>query len=274
MNVKDIRIKYTGTNGSGTFSTVPGSTGDLSLDAERIDDTILGENYSSEYPGLIEWTLSTTAYYKGHAGYEAQIKKEGAEMSAQSLELTMEAEEIDVSDLPTVQANKGFRVKEPGLRTVEVTVSGFYKNMGLIWDLQKRDIVVITIKPSYTESDAASGYFYMVSDGLSGDVGPPENEELTFSLATQESIDSSSSVPSQAFNWETSNLPEAITDSIHSFLNHESLGVGYLPQGTDNDSSGGGAVHGRAFVSSLGLSAGTDGNVEFSIDLVGAREVS
>jgi len=60
-----------------TWYTIPGSDADLNSDGDSVDDTILGQTFSSNITGLITWSASGNAYYKGFAGYVADLKKAG-----------------------------------------------------------------------------------------------------------------------------------------------------------------------------------------------------
>lgn len=60
-----------------TYANLPGSSGDFSIEAEGLDDTIFGMSFSSTETGLQSWTMSTNALWKGIAGYVATIKKTG-----------------------------------------------------------------------------------------------------------------------------------------------------------------------------------------------------
>ena len=70
---KKIKVSSDGIN----FFTITGQGGSLSFDGEDIDDTILGQCFKSSQTGLINSTISSSAFYKGFAGYEANIKKGG-----------------------------------------------------------------------------------------------------------------------------------------------------------------------------------------------------
>ncbi len=67
---KEIRISD---DDGSTWHVLPGSTGEFSPEGETIEDTIFGYNYQSQLTGLISWTLSANAMYKGFAGYHAQL---------------------------------------------------------------------------------------------------------------------------------------------------------------------------------------------------------
>jgi len=60
-----------------TYYVMPGTSGDFNVEGEGITDTIFGQTFNSSETGLISWTTSSNAYWKGFAGYNATIKKSG-----------------------------------------------------------------------------------------------------------------------------------------------------------------------------------------------------
>jgi len=60
-----------------TYFTFPGDTAALDSTATDIKDTVFGQNWESGQTGLAEWTMSANGFYKGFAGYVAQIRKGG-----------------------------------------------------------------------------------------------------------------------------------------------------------------------------------------------------
>lgn len=65
-----------------TYYGLPGSQGEISREAASAEDTIFGETFRSNFPGIIGWSLNGNAVYKGFAGYQATIKKVGTATSA------------------------------------------------------------------------------------------------------------------------------------------------------------------------------------------------
>ncbi len=65
-------------DGGSNYFTFPGATGDLTRDAEGLSDTVFGQTFESQEIGLIGWQVSANAFYKGFAGYQADIKKPGS----------------------------------------------------------------------------------------------------------------------------------------------------------------------------------------------------
>jgi len=58
-----------------TLYTLPGSQGEMSYEAGDVDDTIFGQDFKSSEVSLINWNITSNAYFKGFAGYVADLKK-------------------------------------------------------------------------------------------------------------------------------------------------------------------------------------------------------
>ncbi len=74
MAAKKIQIS---TDGGTIYADLPGSEGSFEIDAEAIDDTILGNTYQSNEVGLVGWKVSSNGIFKGFAGYLAEIYEPG-----------------------------------------------------------------------------------------------------------------------------------------------------------------------------------------------------
>lgn len=70
------RVRVSDDNGV-NYYTLPGSTAELSNETADIEDTVFGQDFASSETGLIAWQITSNAYYKGFAGYIADIKKVG-----------------------------------------------------------------------------------------------------------------------------------------------------------------------------------------------------
>lgn len=64
-----------------TYYNLPGNTGEFNNEASSIDDTVFGQDFQSNESGLINWNVSAAAFYKGFAGYQAKLKKQGISTS-------------------------------------------------------------------------------------------------------------------------------------------------------------------------------------------------
>ena len=65
MGAKVIQIS---SDGGSNWNNLPGSTGAFSADAESVDDTILGQTFSSSDIGLQGWSVSSDGIFKGFSG--------------------------------------------------------------------------------------------------------------------------------------------------------------------------------------------------------------
>lgn len=74
MAAKTLQTSLDDTN----YFGLPGNSGDISLDAANLDDTIFGQNYLSNQPGLIKWSVKAQAFFKGFAGYVCKLNLTGA----------------------------------------------------------------------------------------------------------------------------------------------------------------------------------------------------
>lgn len=74
MGAKVIRVSD---DSGATWKTLPGATGSFDGDNETQDDTIFGNSYRSQEVGLLTWQMGANAFYKGFAGYLAEIYEPG-----------------------------------------------------------------------------------------------------------------------------------------------------------------------------------------------------
>jgi hypothetical protein len=71
------KIQVSDDNGTNWYD-LPGSTGSFSVQGEALDDTILGQSFQSNHPGIIDWQISSNAIWKGFAGYLAEVFQAGS----------------------------------------------------------------------------------------------------------------------------------------------------------------------------------------------------
>jgi hypothetical protein len=60
-----------------TFSTLPGSSGEISIESSDNDNTIFGNVFSSSLPGVKDWSLSGNAWLRQTPGFKATVKRQG-----------------------------------------------------------------------------------------------------------------------------------------------------------------------------------------------------
>ena len=85
MATKTIQVSADGVN----YFTVPGDSGDFSAESASLNDTIFGQDFSSNQSGLITWTVSSNARWRGFAGYCAKVKKSGTPTGFSAAPMTL-----------------------------------------------------------------------------------------------------------------------------------------------------------------------------------------
>lgn len=110
MASKEIQLS---TDSGTTWNTLPGSTGTMQVNGTEIDDTILGQTFKSSQPGLLDWSVSSNALYKGFAGYVAAVNITGI-----STTITAEAANLVSGQIYQI-TNVAHRVLD---RTVAISV--------------------------------------------------------------------------------------------------------------------------------------------------------
>ena len=56
------------------WQTLPGGSGEISFEAGQISDNVFGATFESSEAGIISWSVTGQALYKGFAGYNADVK--------------------------------------------------------------------------------------------------------------------------------------------------------------------------------------------------------
>jgi len=84
MGAKRIRVS---SDGGTVWYTLPGNQGELRNEAGQIVDTVFGQIFESNQPGLIASDVMANGLFKGFAGYVATIKK----ISGAAVAMTAEA---------------------------------------------------------------------------------------------------------------------------------------------------------------------------------------
>lgn len=346
MAAKEVQISV---DAGVTWRTLPGSTGAFNEETTSIDDTIFGNIYASAEAGLIAWTISAEAIWKGFAGYKADLKEIGTGVAAtgeamsldsgqiysiddttkeiwdrestitvydgttdvtsevewydylfgrikfvdtytvlgavtidvtyfptstlgkgNSYTLTMTANMIDNSDFPTTQANGGYRTYEAGLRTVELELGGIFDaTVDAHTKLNTRDTIIVEIDPAGDGYSVGRGFFRMMSNAQSGDVGALEESTLNFSLNVPDD-----DFMLQPFGWKHdvgTTLSQAVQDILGKWLDtaDNTFMARYLPEGTTGNSPLDG-VEGDVLLTDVSLSGGLDDMNVFTAELQGS----
>jgi hypothetical protein len=179
-----------------------------------------------------------------------------------SFTLTQTVQTLDKTDFPTARANNGYRVFDPGLRTVSLEIGGFYDSTSEFWTvLEGRENIVIEINPDGSGLSRARGVFKLVTRNQSGDVGALEVESRTFNLSVPEIL-------TTVFSWmhdPSTTLSAAVRSLLDSFIAQTHVFVRYLPDGPDVI-----GFEGSAIATDLSLSSSLDAMNEFTANLQGS----
>lgn len=73
-----------------SLSTLPGSSGEISIETSENDNTIFGSVFSSTLPGVRDYTFSGNAWFRQTPGFQANVKKSGESTSFTAAELEQE----------------------------------------------------------------------------------------------------------------------------------------------------------------------------------------
>jgi hypothetical protein len=188
---------------------------------------------------------------------------------ASSFTLTQTVAPIDESDFDTSQANGGYRVFQPGLRTVSLDIGGFYDSTNDFFTvIAARDELVIEINPDGSGLSMARGFFKMTTRGQSGDVGALEEESITFSLNVPASGPPGITNIAFPFNWDhdpVTTLSAAIQICLTAFIDETIIDVSYAPEGLGQL-----GYDGTVVVTDVSLSSGLDAMNEFTANFQGS----
>lgn len=347
---KVFKVSLNGGDSTPTWRELPGQSGSLNVNGENIDDTVFNPaGFSSIQPGLINWTMSTNALYRGLAGYNATIKKSGTSTlfedeecslvsgntyqidditkrcfdfskavivyddaspvnsdyytidfmhgkitfsgagipssgssitvsgyylplatfsSAETFSLGMTANTRNRTSFNVAQANGGFYVYGYGLRTVGLSLSGFYDTTYDIYTLLKeRDFFVIEICPDGNGKSIARGVFVCASKSQDGPVGSDESESIEFSLYIANDVNGNAIIPFSWHHESDTTLPQVIRDIIYAWEEKVSLWGQYLPNGSEGN-------QGETIVTDCTLSSGISDMNAFNVSLQGSGELS
>jgi len=180
--------------------------------------------------------------------------------STMSYTLTQTAEAVENTAFDVAQSNGGYRTYTGGLKTVSLELGGFYNiSSALRAALQARGTFLIEIDPSGTGKSVARGFFKLLKDDQSGDVGALEEESVNFELQ----VPASDYVPYGWMHDATTTLHTSIQQTLAAWENSTSINVKYLYDGTNG-------IKGSAIVTDVTLSSGLDNMNEFQASFQGS----
>lgn len=185
----------------------------------------------------------------------------------QSFTLTQTAAAINNSDMPNLQSNGGFETYSSGLKTVGLELPSVFA-AGDAWHtaLINRAEYIIEINPDGTglPGSVARGFFRLISDSQSGDVGALEVENLKFSLNVP--LANSGPAIAKPFGWlhgASSPIPTAIQQALTSWQDATSIYARYLHDGVSG-------WKGQGIITNMSLAAGMDSPNIFTVSFQGS----
>lgn len=143
-----------------TWYTLPGGTGEYTEEADAVTDTIFGNTYESSEVGLISWSVSANAYYKGFAGYFAKVLKPGTSTAATNEATTLvsgKTYQITNASRRVMDRSQTITVYDNGVAVADSDIDSFDYLFGKV-----------TFAASYTVTGPVTityNYFPMVSVG-------------------------------------------------------------------------------------------------------------
>lgn len=191
--------------------------------------------------------------------------------NAMSFTLGQTVDAVENTTFPVAQENDGFRTFQYGLKDVTLEVGGIYRSdPNWVAALTARDTILIDISPDGEGKSSFRGYFNLMTQSQSGDVGALEEESLSFKLQ----VPSSDYVP---ISWihqdnrdesglsvgDRTTLHQSVRDILDAFENNRELDVRYLHDGTNGWS-------GRAIVTDCGLESGLEAMNTFNATFQGS----
>jgi hypothetical protein len=186
--------------------------------------------------------------------------------TANSFTLTQTADTINTSDFDTVQGNGGFMTYDPGLRTVNMELSGpFASSQDFQNTLKNRNELILEIDPSGNGAQDSQfrGYFKASSRGQSGDVGALEEETVNFLLNVPQT--DNLWMPASWEHGTNSSLSQAVVDILDNWLNETKPKVRYFYDQTNY-------YEGTGVVTDVSLTGGLESMNEFTANFQGDGE--
>ena len=172
MATKELRVS----SDDVTYFVLPGNTGDISFEGNQLDDTIFGQAYSSSETGLINWTVSGNAMYRGFAGYNSIIRRNGTTPTAFTGE-----------SMSQVDSSQTYRIDDTTKNVWDWTSTVTISDSGTPIDssnIEEIDYLFgeVTFVTGYTPSGAVTAdgdYFTMSTYGRANNFSLTQNADTT-----------------------------------------------------------------------------------------------
>lgn len=187
--------------------------------------------------------------------------------------LQQQAEAIQQTDICLAQSNGGFHQFAPGLKSVSLELSGFYKSTNaFLASLSERALVLIELNPDGAAKSLCRGFFKPKSTGESGRAGQLEEDKISYELYVPDVAIAGNvnDVLGAAFAWQhdaASTLNTGIRTLLTAWETAALVEARYLEDGTTGK-------QGSAVVTNLSLAGGLGAMNEFSVQLTGSGAIT
>ena len=178
--------------------------------------------------------------------------------------LNMVADAIRDSDMPALQANNGYHTHTPGLKSVNIELPTVF-NATDDWPnkLDDRAEYIIEVNPDGTgfSGSLARGFFHLMTQRQSGNVGALEEENLRFELNVP--WDDGAPTIAKPFGWfhaAGSPIPTAIKNALTQWLADSPVYAEYLHDGAAG-------WKGAGVLTSLSLAGGMESPNTFQVNV-------
>lgn len=178
-----------------------------------------------------------------------------------NIALSMTCNIRSIAEFDNTQASSGFENRAAGLNSVGLTIDGIYSDSNSFWLDIAETTVVLEVDPGGDGLSKARGFFRLMSNSRSGNVGDNEDEKLVYTL----------SVPNEEllkypFGWiheSTSTLDASIQLCLNNWESGSQTTVKYESQ------TSGIGVYGASIIEDISLATDVEGQTEFSIKFAG-----
>lgn len=146
---KRIRVSTDDT----TYYTLPGAQGSFNSEMAQVDDTIFGQEWQSESPSIGMWGLSGNSFFKGVAGYSADVLVSGTATAT-------------TGEATTLVSGKTYRINAAAKRVISLVnaVTVYDGGVDHTEDVASIDYLngTVTFDSGYTVTGAVTlDYYYL-----------------------------------------------------------------------------------------------------------------
>lgn len=184
---------------------------------------------------------------------------------ASEFTLTQTVDTEDVTVFENAQANGGFNVFDPTLKTADMDLSGFYSAANDVFaEIQARGTFVIEVDLIGDRKSIARGLYRIGSYGQSGGVADSESSDISLVLSVPVDV-----TPFSWYRADDSTMPQGFQVILDAWISGDNVYVQYLPDGEGNY-----GYETQYVVTDASITSGVNSLVEASASLQGTGTVT